>query len=824
MNQVSYQAQKDLETTMIQRGHERYKRRQEKLQASQQEAPHDLISNALTKVSQAITKTIAEEETRVKSGLGKPSVWHEELKGQNTDTLAYLGLNICYDSVIYSQTLTSALANIGKMIERERWAIDLKSHDKVLFKRLVAQVSKDHNSVPHRAKAGRIIADKEGFSRNKWSKKLKISLGSPILNAILDATDIFEIVTTNQDLKTMRHLCLTPEAEGMIRDFAFDASWAEPLFGPLVVPPKPWTSFTTGVYNDEVLAALTPLVRRATGDQRRAIEREFEKGEPQFVTALNALQATPLAVNKDIVDVIKYVRDEKLEYHKFPSLDPPKYPEISKDVKDVTEDMLSQLRKDRKAWFITKRECLSNFSVLQEDLKTADYLSDFDQFWIGWSFDYRGRMYSVSHWNYHRADHIKACFLSGNPKKLDDDSRGWLMIHLANVGDFDKISKKSLNDRIDWVLENEKMILDIASDWKGSFDTWSNADAPMQFLAACFEYKKMKEQGDDYMCSLFCSLDGTNSGTQHLALASRDKDDAQKVNLVPGDECADVYQLIADAVVKRLELDYTPEAKRWLDYGVNRSTVKRNAMCYGYSSLPRGMADQIIEDLMDPLQKQVNYNKLEKHPFGDYKQQSYHARYLAQINYECISETLSSVSKGMSFLQSYAHALAREGKSVRWTSPSGFPAVQKYTKDKPDRVRIFLYDRAAKERRETRINIQVDTNTADSRKAKAGIAANFVHSLDSAHMTLSILRGVENGITDYFMIHDSFGTLPSDTWKFWHCIRMTLVEMYDDNCVFSNYEQECRDRLNAANMPLMPVPPKGDLKVSDVVHSEYCFS
>lgn len=824
MNRETYQAQTDLEQAMIQRGHERYQARQEKLQGSQQEAPHDVLSTALPKVSQAIAKTITEEETRVKSGLGKPSAWYEELKDQNTDTLAYLGLNICYDSVICFRTMTSALANIGQMIERERWAMELKTHDKVLFKRIVAQVTKDHNSVQHRVKAGRIIAHNEGFTRVKWSKALKISLASPIMNAILKAVDIFEVVTSTENAKTMRHLSLTPEAEGMVRDLAFDASWASPIFGPLVTPPKPWTSFNTGVYNDEVLAALTPLVRRATADQRKAIEREFEKGEPQFVTALNALQATPLAVNRDIVEAIKWVRDEKLTYEKFPALEPPPYPEISEDIEQPTEEMLTQLRKDRKAWFVGKRECLSNMSVLHEDMKTADYLLGFDQFWLGWSYDYRGRMYSCSHWNYHRADHIKACFLAGNSKKLDDDSRGWLMIHLANVGDFDKISKKSLNDRIDWVYANEDMILGVANDFKATFATWSTADYPMQFLAACIEYKKMKEQGDDYECSLFCSLDGTNSGTQHLALASKDAKDGKNVNLVPGDQCEDVYQIIADAVVKHLEQDYSPEAKRWLDYGVNRKTVKRNSMCYNYSSLPRGMSDQITEDLMDPLQKRVNYGHLDKHPFGNFSEQSHHARYLAQINYDCIKATLSSVSNGMAFLQSYAHALAREGKSVRWTTPSGFPAVQRYTKADSQRVRIFLYDRAAKALKETRVNLKVDNNTADSRKAKAGIAANFVHSLDSAHMTLSILRGLENGITDYFMIHDSFGTLPSDTWKFWHCIRMTLVEMYDDNCVFANYEAECRDRLNVPNMALMPVPPKGDLDVTDVVYSEYCFS
>ena len=102
----------------------------------------------------------------------------------------------------------------------------------------------------------------------------------------------------------------------------------------------------------------------------------------------------------------------------------------------------------------------------------------------------------------------------------------------------------------------------------------------MQFLAACFEYRKFVDQGEDYVCHLPISLDGTNSGTQHYALALRNYEDGLRTNLVPSDHCFDVYQIVADEVQKALELDGSPEAQHWLSYGITRKTVKRNTMCY----------------------------------------------------------------------------------------------------------------------------------------------------------------------------------------------------------------------------------------------------
>ena len=820
------------EAQMVTKGHQRYEDRQKRLKGSQTDAGHDVITKALTEVSQVISKLVDFEINRVQSGQGKPSTWIEELKEHDPLVLAYLGLNVCYDSVVTGQTYASTLANIGARIENESFSKGLREYDHQLHKRLVSQVTKAHSSDRYRFKAARIISGKEGYKPERWSGPAKVSIASPVINAILEGCDIFMITQTDVakysgkklEVHTNRHLSLTDSAAQKISERTFDASWASPMFGPLVIPPKPWTSFDTGVYQDETLAALVPMVRKSTKEQRLAIKHDFEKGTPGYVRALNALQATPLRLNEDVYHVIRWLQAENKTYSEFPSLAPPLKTPFPDNPAAYSEEYLLQIKKDRKKWHEDRREAVTNAAVLDEDLRTMDDLKGIDEFWLGWSFDFRGRMYPVGNYNYHRADHIKASFMLANGKPLDGPAQGWLMIQIANVGDFDGISKKSLDDRIDWTLQNEKMILACADDYQATFDVWTEADKPMQFLAACFEYRKFVDQGDDYVCHLPISLDGTNSGTQHYALALRNYEDGLRTNLVPSDHCFDVYQIVADEVQKALELDGSPEAQHWLSYGITRKTVKRNTMCYGYSSVQRGMGDQIIEDLMSPLQRQVAYKQIEEHPFGDKGDQGRYARFLASVNYQVISQTLSSVAAGMQFLQSYADALAREQKSVRWTSTSGFPCVQRYTKSKAQRVRIFLYDREAKLRKQTRVNLQIDTDVYDTRKARSGVSANFVHSLDAGHMSLSIQMGLNKGISDYFLIHDSFGTNCSDTWAFYHCIRESLVDIYDDTCVFSRFEKECRNRLANPDMDLESVPDFGALDISQVVNSEYCFS
>jgi DNA-directed RNA polymerase len=768
---------------------------------------------------------------RVSEEGGCHSGWYEYLSKIDPEVLAYIGLNCCFDGYVRKSTRAKVLNNIGRRVEHELWADGLKNYDKPLFTRLVKQVTKAHSSEVYRFKSMRIIAAKEGYKVASWKEANKVIIASPILSSILEHTDVFEVVEVVEKLKSKQFIVMTQAASNVFSQMTERQSWAEPMFGPMVVPPAPWESRETGCYQDEALQAMVPLVRKASGEQKRAVDRDFQRSDsPDYVTALNALQATPLKINKEVLEALDWVTQENKRFGSFPEREAPAYPRVQEG---ASEAEANQVKKEQKAWPSKKAEALANQRVLQNDLFDAHEMSSFSEFYLPWSLDFRGRMYPVSLFNYHRDDHIKSLFMFSNGSQVDETSAGWLSIHLANCGDFDKISKAPLEDRIQWVSENHDSIMSIADDFRATFDIWKTADKPFQYLSACFEYSRLQDEGDEaFVCYLPISLDGTNSGVQHYAAALRDKDDGFMVNLVPDQKCQDLYQVVATEVTKQLKVmtregseNDKANAQRWLNYGVSRKVVKRNVMTFAYSSRERGFGDQLIDDLMEPLQKQVTYGEITAHPFGIGKyEQEVNARFLAKVNYTACQGVVGSVRKGMEFFQAYADGLARENKSVRWTSPSGFPCLQKYTKNTTKRVRIFLFDREAQCVKSTRINLAEYTDVYDTRKSRNGIAPNVIHSQDAAHMHLSILEGLANGITDFFMIHDSFATTIDRAHDFYHCIRNAFVNMYEEHCVFEHFEHDCRQRLADVEQDLPGVPTKGSLDIQGVRESEYCFS
>ena len=291
------------ENNMILRGQERYKKRNSSISGSQQEIPHQELRKVLPAVSGRLANVISEEH----QGVGSPHAWAEVLMDLDTDIMSYIGLNCMYDTVIRMNTLTQCMLVIGNKINQEIWAKGLKSYDKDLFKRLQKQVTRDHSSERYRLKAMRIIASKEGYRGNTWNTAKKIHVATPVVNAVLESCNIFDIYSTNDGRKTKRYIGLTKEAEKLIEDRKLQASWASPMYGPMVVRPNPWTSFDTGVYLDPVVAANIKLVRRHSAAQARLMRSQFKDGQiPPYVEALNAVQETPLKINTSILDAVEW--------------------------------------------------------------------------------------------------------------------------------------------------------------------------------------------------------------------------------------------------------------------------------------------------------------------------------------------------------------------------------------------------------------------------------------------------------------------------------------------------------------------------------------
>lgn len=813
------------EQEALEEGRQRYLDRDGKMKTeSAKGVPHKVISGALDAVSLELAETIKSQ-----SKVGTKTAWYETLKDMSTDLLAYIGLNSCFDGILMKEQRTSLLVKIGRRVEIECFSTSLKKHDKGMHKRLVERATVSHSSQPHRYKSIRNVAAKEGFKVDKWSKKFCIQVGAPVLDAILKGADVFQKFETNDHRgKTKIFIQLTKEAEAAMAQHKFDESWLEPCYSPMVVPPRPWSSFSTGCYLDPFLASSVPLVKHASRQQQKLIEDDFKRmGTPPYVEALNAVQRTPLSINRRIYEAVDYCWKADSLFAKFPTKVEPTKQEMPEDFDSLTKEQKKGYVLERRNYFKQLQQIKSDKTGFEQTMAKAEELLGYDKFYLPWNFDWRGRMYPVSHFHYQRDDHCKALFQFANGRKVSPDNVGWLYIHAANAGDFGKISKQPLEDRIQWTEEHLQQILAVADDFRATTDFWQSADKPFQFLAACYAIADYVASPDDFRCYLPISIDGTNSGVQHYSSLMLSSEDAARVNLVPSAWMADVYQDVADEVTKRLQAE-TEEpalAKLWLDYGIGRKDVKRNVMTFGYSSNIYGFKDQLKEDLMKDLSRQVVYGEIKEHPFGQEDLQEKAAYYLAKINYSAIQDTLASVAGAMEFLQECCTEVAKEGKSVSWRTPIGFPCVQRYRKWTGHKIKISMWDRTLMKRTRSQVTFREENPwEIDSRKMKAGIAPNVIHSLDACHMQSTVLSMLDNDVTDFFMIHDSFGTQCDHMWPLFQIVRNTFVQQYDGPCFLSYFRNELDDQRTAVEPPLPPVPTKGDLSVSSITDSEFCFS
>ena len=815
------------EFNAIDKGREKYFDRDGKVtQMSIKNIPHKLIKDALPIVSSVLNETIGDLTPK---GKGRPFSWVQDLSSVDLDLISYLGLTTCMDGVGMQKSMTWVLTKIGKRIELECWAKELREQDARLFERIESKVTKDHNSERYRLKAATAIARKGGFERSKWSDERRVKAASPVLNAILEHSGVFEVWSIVKSGKTQRSVGLTGDASHLIAELMADESWCQPVFSPMIVPPRPWEDLDTGCYIDDALRAQIDLIRFGSPWQKKSLRDRDLRDEP-YVKAVNAIQATPFVVNEDILDAVTWAWQEDIQIPSFPRksyIERPEFPE--------NWDYLETV--DKKLWRITARDVVVRNrqidgarAVMAQDLNTANEMLMFEEFYLPHNFDFRGRVYPIPHFSHHRDSHVKAMFYFKNAEVVTPESSKWLAIHLANTGDFNKISKQGFDEREMWVELNRDSIIGVAQDYKATIGWWSQADKPFEFLAACLEmasYWQAQQNGEEFYSGLPLALDGTNSGIQHFSALGRNIQDAKLVNLVPADKPQDIYQRVADEVKLQIENDPCAEADMWKAYGISRKTVKRNVMTYGYSSKQFGFFEQLREDVMTPLTDKVLLKELAVHPFGE--DAGYDAaKYLARHNWTAVNEVISSAQQGMAFFQQLCGALAHEGKHFHWVTPSGFPAAQFYPANRHKKIKLYLYDRAAEMPVRSQVTLrELDSSRVDKRKSKTAISPNVIHSLDSAHLLRTVLDCIdgEEEQMSFFLIHDSFATTANKTQKMYEAIRSTFIDIYDSESWYENLLSQAKRQLDNPDSNRVPEPPEmGELNLAQIADSKYCFS
>jgi DNA-directed RNA polymerase len=337
-----------------------------------------------------------------------------------------------------------------------------------------------------------------------------------------------------------------------------------------------------------------------------------------------------------------------------------------------------------------------------------------------------------------------------------------------------------------------------------SLEFWGKADKPFLFMAWSREWIRYVE-APDALIYFRIQRDGSNNGVQHHAALSRDVRAAGTVNLMAADTPQDVYGDVAKELNAALAVEATTGeevedremAKAWLKYGITRTDTKRSVMTMPYGSSQHSRTAFVHDEVKARIQKGYEV------PFENSMKA---CAWLSRRLTKAMEGSLTGPMANMAWMKQVA---TEHGGFLAWTTPDGLPVQQHYAVSTSHQVVCHIGG--------SKVHLRTATPTkqADVSRQKAGIAPNFIHSLDACHMRMYILAALAEGIRDFSMIHDSYGCHPNDGDTMQRLIREEFVSLYNGNDI---------PRLLHHLAPGIPPLPMGTLDLEQVLHAEYFFA
>src|SRR5262249_35027831 len=405
------------------------------------------------------------------------------------------------------------------------------------------------------------------------------------------------------------------------------------------------------------------------------------------------------------------------------------------------------------------------------------------------TMDFRGRLYGISHFNFQREDNIRGLFLFADGERIGDKGLAYLKAHTAKAAGGN--SGLNLEQRIAWTDQHIDYLYDTGSRalCKEAVDDEfiRGLDDPFQFIAARVELTQALDGGPDFITRLPVTFDGCCSGLQHLT-AMTCAEEGKFVNLTANATREDIYGRVADML------------------SVDRAIAKRPVMTYFYGSGPGGFRKNkpygMTEQIFDALTKQGL-------PTDD-------AEDLAHKVYAAIEKMVPHAAAVRDFLQELADLCSWHGKPLRWRTPLGLPVINHYQKPKIVRVPTYLMGKLR------RFNLVVgDTDEIDRSAARNAATANFVHSIDAAHMQMVANAAAMERI-QMVGVHDCFGCIAPHAERFNQIIREQFVRLHTQYDLLGGVLDSVRRDLRTYGLPAPP--PKGTLDVREVLRSFFAFA
>jgi Autographiviridae RNA polymerase len=557
--------------------------------------------------------------------------------------------------------------------------------------------------------------------------------------------------------------------------------------------------------------------------------------------AINALQRTPWQVNEDVFVVLDELWNARSGLADLPLQDPlptPPPPDfLPNEGRSMTKEERAALTEDQRAYFkrwkrqirdIRKANARARCKVVATSkmLVVAQLMKPHERFYFPHQLDWRGRAYALPLFlNPQGPDLARGLLRFAEAREVGESGGFWLACHGAKCFGVDKVA---FDQRRDWVFEHSDAIVNVAQDPLSDL-WWTEAGEPWQFLAFCLEWAEFAASGFSpaYRSRLPISMDGSCNGLQHFSAMLRDPEGAAATNLVPAEKPQDIYQRVADRVQERLydlieasedrgRWGQVPDgqveavyARQWMDSGlIDRSLVKRQVMTLPYGVTRYGMRDQLDA-----------HCRKEKIDLGKHFEDILPAMvFFTDELLGAIHETVEAAAHAMGWLQECARIANEDLLPLMWTSPSGFPVRQHYPERKSRQVRTLLLGSMRKFSL-----FEENWKSIERRQMVAGIAPNFVHSLDAAHLMLTVVAAEEEERRSmaWAMVHDSFGTHAGDAETLALTLRQQFVRMYEEHDVLAEFRAQLAP---VVSKELPALPEKLSLDIRTTLEADYFFA
>ncbi len=573
------------------------------------------------------------------------------------------------------------------------------------------------------------------------------------------------------------------------------------LYRPMVVPPVPHTMERSGGY-------LFPFARKemvqkysSNYDENFVKPQHYSTPSTKVITGLNAMMETEWAVNTKVLDVMTNLFEGNTRLANLPAQ--------SFDAFDYSHPYPEKGTKEEKAKWCSAREEMWGSWFKEEQararmlvrLTLAKKLSKFKAFWHTWTCDFRGRGYTVCELlSPQGSDFDKALAYFAEARTQTERGLYWLKVHVANLFDYDKVS---FDERVQWVDENMQMFERINQDPYENLEWVSDKvkkNPSFQRLAAVFDLCRK-----DGLTQVPVQMDGACNGSQHWSAIMRDETIGLLTNVLPSNEPQDLYQYIADKTTeyckdKSEEVDWYGEFLEYWNNSIERGVTKRPTMCDSYGLTFYGIQKYVkLEGHLDWIPKEKQGGAITE---------------LARAIQAGLAQSLILPNEGKEYLKTVSEIASNLDKDIVYTVPSGFKVVHSYAKPVKRRSFAALFNS-----KELMFSTH-SSNEVDLKAVSQAISPNWIHSLDASHLFCTVYRAIEEGITQFSLVHDSYGCPAPDVDTLRRLTREEFYAMHKENQL-QRFREDVEKHLG---LSLPELPRRGNLDIERVLESDYLFA